>query len=229
MQGGRLRLPVPVSHFACTTRVGGRTRSRLGAQIQAPATPATQPRDARAAGRPRRLSEFPQYSDNPRIASIRQRTSTPSADTLVCMSRAAKVTLAAAVLASAATIWTVHFMQRREREVRARFPAPGWSAERCLMLADRRCSKACSETTSGDERRCGKGSRTCRILFGSGRSTSAFRVCRVPHHPHQDMRHHPNKLSCLTVCCATSRRGPRPTIAMQYVFIPVFNKPYCIY
>ncbi|EPT01001.1 hypothetical protein FOMPIDRAFT_1121508 [Fomitopsis schrenkii] len=36
------------------------------------------------------------------------------------MSRVAKITLATAVLASAATIWTVHFMQRSEREARIR-------------------------------------------------------------------------------------------------------------
>ena len=34
------------------------------------------------------------------------------------MSRAAKTTLAASVLVSAGIIWTVHFMQRREAEVR---------------------------------------------------------------------------------------------------------------
>lgn len=63
----------------------------------------------------------------------------------------------------------------------------------------RRCIKACFGTTSVDERRCDKESRIYRSLFGSGRLTSVFRVCRVYPPPSLIMRHHPNRQPCLNI------------------------------
>lgn len=93
---GRLCLPVLVSHSACRHVAWDSHLPR-----------ATWPPDAQAAGRSLNISSTPTRR-------------------FIDMSRVAKFTLATAVLASAATVWTVHYMQRREREACAHVAAADW-------------------------------------------------------------------------------------------------------
>ncbi len=61
---------------------------------------------------------------------ILQHGSTPITWSLPClMSRAAKATLIASILASSLTVWGVHYLQRQEHDVR--IPFPRLSNEHC--------------------------------------------------------------------------------------------------
>ena len=90
------------------------------------------------------------------------------------MSRTAKVTLGAAATFCSVTIFAVHYMQRQEREVRAKFRTR-FACSSFFLFSRRRCIKAWSVMTHDDWR-----STNCerRHFMRVYESESCMRGCR---------------------------------------------------
>lgn len=87
------------------------------------------------------------------------------------MTRVAKGTLLLSCIITSLVIWGVHFQQSQEREVRNLFSNSFILFDQILL---RRCTKACCETMSDDEKKWRRGQMTCKNRYANASSMSVF-------------------------------------------------------